>query len=140
MELDHGGHGGTRRITGRIDWAVTAPVTGSAVKVHSALGPGLLESVYEECMCRELSKRGIPFERQVSVPIRYDGINLAAGLRLDLLVADRIIVEIKAVDKLLPIHDAQLLTYLRLSGKRFGLLINFNVPHMRDGGIRRKLL
>jgi GxxExxY protein len=104
--------------------------------VHSALGPGLLESAYEACLCREFSHRGIAFERQVVLPVAYRGLKLDCGYRLDLAVSDRAIVEVKAVDSLAPIHRAQLLTYLRLSGKRLGLLINFNVCHLRDGVMR----
>ena len=108
-------------------------VVDSALRVHRALGPGLLESVYETCLQHELSRRGVQTARQRSLPITYDGLTLDGGLRLDLLVADRLIVEIKAVDMLLPIHKAQLLTYLRLSGLRLGLLINFNVTRLKDG-------
>jgi GxxExxY protein len=104
--------------------------------VHSALGPGLLESVYEACLCREFACRGIAFERQVAVPVAYRGLKLECGYRLDLAVSKRAIVEVKAVESLLPIHRAQLITYLRLSGKRLGLLINFNVCHLRDGVMR----
>jgi GxxExxY protein len=105
----------------------------AALRVHKALGPGLLESVYEACLQHELSRRGMEAARQRSLPITYDGLTLETGLRLDLLVADRLIVEIKAVDALLPVHKAQLLTYLRLSGLRLGLLINFNVVRLKDG-------
>lgn len=105
----------------------------AALRVHKALGPGLLETVYEACLQHELSRRGLEAARQRSLPITYDGLTLEAGLRLDLLVADRLIVEIKAVDALLPVHKAQLLTYLRLSGLRLGLLINFNVVRLKDG-------
>ena len=140
MELHHEGLKGSQRGTKEGIECIGAAVIGAALKVHSKLGPGLLESVYEECMCRELSLRGIHFERQVPVPIFYEGIALAAGLRLDLLVEKAIVVELKAVDKLAPIHEAQLLTYLRLTGKRLGLMFNFNVAHLRDGGIRRKIV
>jgi len=105
----------------------------SAFKVHRSLGPGLLESVYQACLCIELSKRGIDFESQAPVPITYDGVRLEAGLRLDLLVERSLIVEIKAVEKLLPIHQSQLLTYLKLSELRLGLLINFNVVLFKQG-------
>jgi GxxExxY protein len=113
--------------------ALSRAVVDGALKVHRALGPGLLESVYEACLQHELGKRGIEAARQRNLPIVYDGLKLEGGLRLDLLVADRLIVEIKAVDALLPIHKAQLLTYLRLSGLRHGLLINFNVVRLKDG-------
>jgi len=99
----------------------------SAYKVHSTLGPGLMESVYEACLCHELSKRGLPFQRQVAFPVVYDTIRLDAGLRLDLLVAKSIIVELKAVEIMHPVFEAQLLSYLKLTGTRLGLLINFNV-------------
>jgi GxxExxY protein len=107
--------------------------------VHSALGPGLLESAYEACLCRELSRRGYTFERQVSMPVSYQGLQLDCGYRLDLLVNEAAIVEVKAVGSLLPVHRSQLLTYLRLSRKRLGLLINFNVPHLREG-VKRLVL
>lgn len=98
-------------------------VIGAAIDVHRALGPGLLESAYEECLCHELTLRGIPFHRQVSQPVTYKGVKLDCGYRLDLVVEDRLIVEVKAVDALHPIHTAQLLTYLKLSGHRVGLLL-----------------
>jgi GxxExxY protein len=106
---------------------------GAAMKVHSALGPGLLESAYETCLVHELGKRGLNVKRQVALPLIFDGIKLDAGYRLDLLLNDRIIVELKSVDKFLPIHMAQLLSYLKLSGLKLGYLLNFNVVHMRDG-------
>jgi GxxExxY protein len=114
-------------------------IIGSAIEVHRVLGPGLLESAYEECLSRELSLRNVPFERQRPLPVDYKGVRLDCGYRLDLLVAETVVVEIKAVEALLPIHEAQLLTYLRLGGWQVGLLINFNVPVLRDG-IRRRVL
>jgi GxxExxY protein len=111
----------------------------SAYKVHDALAPGLLESVYEACLCHELSKRAIPFKKQVSLPVTYDGVRLDAGLRLDLLLADALIIELKSAEKILPLHEAQLLTYLKLTGLRLGLLVNFNVPVIKEG-IRRIVL
>jgi GxxExxY protein len=99
----------------------------------------LLESAYEECLCRELSLRQVPFERQRSLPVAYKGLRLDCGYRIDLLVADAVVVELKAVRELLPIHEAQLLTYLKLGGWKAGLLINFNVPVLRQG-IRRRVL
>ena len=114
-------------------------VVDAAFRVHSELGPGLLEGVYEVCLAHELKKRGIPFERQLSLPVIYDGVHIEAGLRLDLLVASELIVEIKAVESLLPVHKAQVLTYLKLSGRTLGLLINFNVPLIKDG-IKRVIL
>lgn len=111
-------------------------VLDSAFAVHSHLGPGLLESVYETCLDLELSARGLDVGRQTVMPIRYRGVDVKPGLRLDLLVQDTVIVEVKAVDGLLPIHTAQILTYLRLSGLRLGFLMNFNTLHLKDG-IRR---
>lgn len=114
-------------------------VVESAYRVHSSLGPGLLESVYEVCLCQELRKQEIAFQSQLVLPVVYDGVTLDAGLRLDVLVDDSLIVELKVVEKVLPVHEAQLLTYLKLAGKRLGLLINFNVPLIRDG-IKRIVL
>ena len=108
------------------------------MQVHSALGPGLLESAYEACVCRALSKQGLQFERQKPVPLSYDGLFLDCGFRVDLMVESKAIVEIKSVDRLLSIHDSQLLTYLKITGMPLGLLINFNVAHLRNG-IRRKV-
>ncbi len=118
---------------------VTGQILASAICVHRALGPGLLESAYEACMAHELAYRRLSVARQVRVPLLYRGHTLRCGFRIDLLVEDAIVVELKALDALLPIHEAQLLTYLRLSGKSVGLLINFNVPRLRDGIIRRVL-
>ena len=106
---------------------------GAAMKVHSALGPGLLESAYETCLVHEIGQRGLNVKRQVVLPLIYDGIKLDAGYRLDLLINDLVIVELKSVEKFLPLHTAQLLSYLRLSGLKLGYLLNFNVIHMRDG-------
>ena len=118
---------------------LTKTIIGAAIEVHRALGPGLLESAYEECLCEELNLRGIAFERQKPLPVKYKGKQLDCGYRLDLLVANAVVLELKAVDALAPIHDAQLLTYMRLGGWKVGLLINFNVPILREG-IRRKVL
>ena len=115
---------------------VTGQIIGGAIEVHRALGPGLLESAYEECLARELSLRGTSFKRQQSLTIRYKNVSLDCGYRLDLVVEARVIVELKSVERLLPIHRAQLLTYLRLTGYRLGLLINFNVSVLRDGIVR----
>ena len=114
-------------------------IVDSAYRVHFSLGPGLIESVYEACLVHELTKRSIAVESQVKLPAIYDGVRLDAGLRLDLRVENSVIVEIKAVERLLPVHEAQLLTYLKLTGMRLGLLINFNVPRIKDG-IRRMVL
>jgi GxxExxY protein len=117
----------------------TSPIIGAAIEVHRHLGPGLLESAYEECLCHELHLRGLDFKRQVALPLMYKGLALDCGYKLDLIVQDQIILELKAVEKLLPIHEAQLLTYLRLTGKSVGLLINFNVPLLTQGIVRRVL-
>ncbi|HUW35379.1 MAG TPA: GxxExxY protein [Planctomycetota bacterium] len=118
---------------------VGAQVVDAALAVHRALGPGLLESVYEVCLARELAKRGLHFQRQVEVPVVYDDILLQAALRLDLLVEKLVVIELKAVEALSPLHHAQLLTYLRLSGYTLGYLINFNVPLLKDG-LHRKVM
>ncbi len=118
---------------------VARQVVDAAYAVHRELGPGLLESVYEACFVYELRKRGLKVEKQVLVPVLYDGLMLDTGLRLDLVVEGSLLVELKAVETLLPIHQAQVLTYLKLSGHRLGLLINFNVPVIRDG-IRRLVI
>ena len=112
---------------------ISGEVIDAAMTVHSILGPGLLESVYETCLCHELNKRGMNVQTQVPLPVCYDSLELDAGFRLDLIVDRDVIIELKSVEKLLPIHQAQLLTYLRLSGKPLGLLINFNSVHLRDG-------
>ena len=108
-------------------------VVGAAYDVHYHLGPGLLESVYEKCLAHALRRRGLPILRQIVLPIEFEGLKIPSGLRLDMLVNDCVVVEIKAAEVLLPVHKAQLLTYLKLSGHRVGLLINFNVPLLRDG-------
>ncbi len=118
---------------------IAKEVVDAAYCVHRELGPGLLESVYETCLARELALRGISSERQIACPIVYRGAPINDALRLDMLVAGRIVVELKAVDKLLPVHEAQLLTYLKLTGKRLGFLINFNVPVLKQG-IRRRVV
>ena len=105
----------------------------SAIEVHRNLGPGLLESVYEVCLCKELDSRGIRYERQVSLPVVYKDEELDADFRIDILVENEIIIELKAVEAMIPVFEAQLLTYLKLSNKKLGLLINFNVPRLIDG-------
>lgn len=112
---------------------VSGQIVDAAIKVHSALGPGLLESAYEACLKHELAKRGMKVISQLVLPVLYDGILIDAGYRIDLLVDDTVVVELKAVERFAPIHQAQLLTYLKLSGKKLGLLLNFNVMHMKDG-------
>ena len=116
---------------------LTEAIIGAAMEVHRALGPGLLESIYEMCLCRELSIRGIPFERQVLIPVEYKGVKLDCGYRADIVVDGTILLEIKAIDSLLPIHDAQLLSYLKLGGWKIGLLVNFNVELLKNGLRRR---
>ena len=118
---------------------LSGAVIGAAIEVHRLLGPGLLESVYERCLCHELHLRGVPVRRQVPVPIAYKDLHLDQNLVLDVLVDDRLILELKAVDRIDPVFEAQLLTYLRLSGIRLGLLINFNVPLLRNG-IKRMIV
>ena len=119
--------------------AVGRSIVDAALKVHTALGPGLLESAYEACLAHELSKRGFGVCRQVPLSVGYEGIALDLGYRLDLLVEDGVVVELKAVEKLLPLHLSQMLTYLKLGGYRLGYLLNFNVRHMREG-IKRVVL
>jgi len=112
---------------------LTKEVIGSAIEVHRALGPGLLESVYEVCLCHEMGLRGLHFERQKPLPVVFKEAKLDLGFRLDLLVSNSVVVEIKAIEALLPVHEAQILTYLKLGGWNVGLLINFNVPVLKDG-------
>ncbi len=112
---------------------ISSRVIEAAMKVHSALGPGLLESAYEACLLHELRKRGLHVVSQETLPLHYDGLTIDAGYRIDLMVEDSVIAELKAVEKVLPIHVAQLLSYLKLSNKKVGLLINFNVVHLKDG-------
>jgi GxxExxY protein len=116
---------------------LTEAIIGAAMEVHRALGPGLLESTYEMCLCRELSIREIPFERQIPIPVEYKGVKLDCGYRADIVVDGTILLEIKAIESLLPIHDAQLLSYLKLGGWKIGLLINFNVELLKHGLRRR---
>ncbi|MBK9445473.1 MAG: GxxExxY protein [Betaproteobacteria bacterium] len=112
---------------------LASSVVDAAFKIHTVLGPGLLESAYQGCLEIELGKRGVAFASQCLLPIRYEGVVIKDAYRIDLLVSDRLVVELKSVEQLLPIHSAQLLTYLRLSGNRLGLLINFNAPRIKDG-------
>ncbi len=118
---------------------ITETVIGAAIEVHRALGPGLLEPIYEECLCKELALRGIPFVRQYSIPVEYKGSRLNCVYRLDLLVADMAVVEVKSVKDILPVHKAQVLTYLKVGGWKVGLLINFNVSVLKKG-VRRLVL
>ena len=112
---------------------LTQQILGAAIEVHRHLGPGLLESAYDECLAREFTLRNIPFERQRPVPVVYKDIKLECGYRVDFLVAGRVVVELKSIEALAPVHDAVVLTYLRLSGCKVGLLINFYVPLLKDG-------
>jgi len=119
--------------------SIAQKIVDSAYTVHKKLGPGLLERVYEVCFCHELSKRGLKYQRQVDIPVVYDGIVFDEGLRLDVLVEELIICELKAVEEMNPVWEAQILSHLKLSGKRLGFLINFNVPLIKDG-IKRIIL
>jgi GxxExxY protein len=111
-------------------------IIGAAIEVHKAVGPGLLESVYQKCLTRELQLAGVGYQEEVVLPLQYKGMEFDGAFRLDMLIADKVIVELKAVEAILPVHEAQLLSYLRLTNRRLGLLINFNVPVLR-AGIRR---
>ena len=135
--FEHGGHGGNgggaRR---RPAWSLielSHQTIKAALKVHSALGPGLLESAYEACLAYELGKAGFQVKTQVLLPVIYDAVKLNLGYRMDLVLEDQIVVEIKSIDQVAPVHKAQLLSYLRLSKKRVGILMNFNVTHLREG-------
>jgi GxxExxY protein len=133
-------HGDTESRSKLLHEDLTASVIGAAVEVHRALGPGLLESAYEECLCHELHLRGTSFARHVPLPIEYRGVKLDCGYRLDIVVEDVLILEIKCVERVIPVHEAQLLTYLKLTEKRVGLILNFNVPVLTRGGVIRKVL
>ncbi len=121
-------HGVTETQSKLLHEELTKDIIGAAIEVHKALGPGLLESAYEECLCHELHLRDLDFKRQVALPVKFKGINLDCGYRIDVVVKDAVILELKCVEHLLPVHDAQLLTYLKLVHKRIGLLFNFHVP------------
>jgi GxxExxY protein len=131
LSTHDGGHG---LIHGKTTTAILA----AAYKVHSRLGPGLLESAYKACLIHELIATGLSVESEKPLPVTYEGVHVGLGYRVDLIVDDVVVVEVKAVETLLPVHEAQLLSYLRLSGKRVGLLINFNVAHLKEG-IRRRI-
>jgi GxxExxY protein len=118
---------------------IASRIVDAALSVHRALGPGLLESVYEACLARELTLREMPFRAQVALPVRYKDVSIDAGFRIDLIVAESVVVELKAVEKMLPLFEAQILTYLKLTNLRLGLLINFNTALLKDG-IRRIVL
>ena len=112
---------------------LTNQIIALAMRVHSRLGPGLLEHAYERCLCHEFERNAVPYARQVKLPIEYDGLHLDCGYRADIIVADEIILEIKSIDRILALHKAQLLTYLRISRHRIGLLMNFNTISLKDG-------
>jgi GxxExxY protein len=118
---------------------LTHSIIGAAIEVHRLLGPGLLESAYEECLCKELQLRNLRVDRQMPIPLVYKDLKLECGYRLDLLIESKVVVELKAIDALAPVHEAIVLTYLRLSGHRLGLLINFNVSVLKNG-IRRYII
>ena len=132
--------GGAETRSDLLHKELTEQIIGAAIEVHRQLGPGLLESAYEECLCHELAIRKIPFRRQIPLPVEYKGVKLDCGYRIDLLVDDAVIVELKCVEKLQPVHDAQLLTYLKLTGKRVGLILNFYTDVLTRGGVIRKAL
>jgi GxxExxY protein len=139
--MKHQGHQDTkeapRKALDAFTESVAEQLVEAAIEVHRALGPGLLESVYQACLVHALRKRGLKAESQVELPIHFDGLRIDSGLRLDLLVEDRIVVELKSVEEVHPVHFSQLLSYLRLPGRRLGFLINFNVPKLIDGLNRR---
>ncbi len=118
---------------------LTGTIIGGAIEVHKALGPGLLENVYEECLAVELGDRGLAVQRQVEVPVVFKGRRIDMAYRMDMLVNDQVVLELKAIEKLLPVHEVQLMTYMKLAGKRDGLLLNFHTPYLRDSIVRRVL-
>ena len=135
MSYERGSGSGTKLIYEEL----TEQIIGAAIEVHKAIGPGLLESVYQECMCHELNLRGLRFRREVVVPVVYKGVALDCGYRLDLIVEETVILELKSAARIIPVHEAQLLTYLKMLNKPVGFVINFNVPILRAGGIVRKV-
>lgn len=130
-------HRGTENTEGKD--SITEKIIGAAIEVHKSLGPGLLESVYETCLCHELGLLGLAFERQKALPVVYKNIRLDTGLRIDMVVNNVVVVELKCVEHIAPVHESQLLTYMRLSGLTTGLLLNFYTPRMIDG-IKRMVL
>lgn len=133
-------HGVTEKRSKLLHEELTEAIIGAAIEVHRMVGPGLMESAYEECLCHELRLRGLHFQRQVAVPLSYKGVNLECGYRIDLIVKDAVILELKCVEHILPVHEAQLLTYLKLLNKRVGLILNFHVATLVRGGVVRKVL
>ena len=126
-------------MTDSHDNALTQQIIGRAMRVHTRLGPGMLEKTYERCLCAELDRSGLPYANQVDMPLLYDGVRLDCGYRVDIIVRNEVLLELKSVEHILPVHEAQLHTYLRLSGCRIGLLMNFNTVSLKDG-IRRRAL
>ncbi|PYX07751.1 MAG: GxxExxY protein [Acidobacteria bacterium] len=133
-------HGGTETRSKLLQEQLTEQIIGAAIEVHRTLGPGLLASTYEECLCHEFHLRGIAFRRQLPLPVEYKGVRLDCGYQIDVVVEDAVILELKCVDHVLPVHEAQLLTYLKLTRKRVGLIINFHVATLVRGGIVRKVV
>lgn len=133
-------HGGTETRNKLLHEELTEKIIGAAIEVHRNLEPGLLESAYEQCLCHELHLRDLEFKRQVPLPVEYKGINLDCGYRIDIVVQDAVILELKCIEHVLPVHEAQLLTYLKLTGKRVGLILNFHVAALVRGGIVRKVI
>jgi GxxExxY protein len=136
QDTHHGDTGARREL---VLEELTNKIIGAAIEVHKELGPGLMESAYEECLCHELRLRGISFERQVPLPVEYKGLKLECGYRLDVVVEDAVILELKCIERVLPVHVAQLMTYLKMTRKRVGLLINFKVEALARGIVRRVL-
>ncbi|HWI70031.1 MAG TPA: GxxExxY protein [Nitrospiraceae bacterium] len=133
-------HEDTEARTKLLHEALTEQIIGAAIEVHRALGPGLLESAYEECLCHEFHLRRISFERQKPLAVEYKGVTLDCGYRLDVIAENKVVLEVKCVEHVLPVHEAQLLTYLKMTGMRVGLILNFNVATLVRGGIVRKVL
>ncbi len=140
MNQDELNRGGAEARSELLHKNLTEAIIGAAIEVHRHLGPDLLESAYEECLCHELALRSIKFERQVVLPVSYKGVNLDCGYRIDLLVEHLVVVELKCVERLQPVHDAQLLTYMKLSSKEVGLIFNFHIEVLTRGGVIRKAL
>jgi GxxExxY protein len=133
-------HGDTEARSKLLHENLTERVIGAAIEVHRVLGTGLLESAYEECLCYEFHLRNIRFQRQVSLPVEYKGVHLDCGYRIDLIAEDALVLELKCLEHILPLHEAQLLTYLKLTCKRVGLIVNFHTSVLTRGGIVRKVL
>ncbi len=133
-------HGDTEARSKLLHEGLTEQIIAAAIEVHRALGPGLLESAYEECLCHELNLQNLSFQRQVPLPMEYKGVHLDCGYRVDVVVEDKVVLELKCVEHIVPVHEAQLLTYLKLTGKRVGLILNFHVSTLVRGGVVRKVL